>query len=397
MNMIRTRQTFLALALAACSSLACADYLCETKEREPTAQQKELFTRGAAAMRAALLPPPAGWGMQTPSQRGPSGKFCPDFKNEPVTFGASVLYTLPPTLEQRRQQRAADVAMRRELDELNTLPPDLQIQVTALEAENAKLNKEGREAEREKNRDLAKAKFEQAKDASRNAYKIRNDYSTTTQAKQRAIYTKYEKALRQDRELVFSVSLVANDKVEVTDGGAERILFGPANVKTNQATEKIVRIVAILQRNENATAEQFAVLKGLIDRTKLQALVAGNIPSIEDSQAAIAKQNEVIAQLRTQAIEQQKMADAERHNEQAAARAAKSGLPPPPNGSATPATSTPAATLAVPAKPTPVAASANTGTSAPTPPAKPAEPASAADQVKDVKDTVNKLKGLFGR
>ena len=392
MKSTRTRQLCAALAMVAWSSMAYADYLCETKERDPTPQQKELFARGAAAMRAALLPPPEGWRMQDPATRTPSGKFCPDFKNDPVTFGASVLYIIPPTLEQRRQQRAADVAMRRELEELNTLPADLQAQVTAFEAENTALNKEGREAERAKDRDLAKAKYAKAEDASRKAHKIRNDFSTSIQAKQRAIYAKYEKALRQDRELVFSVSIRANDKPEASDSGTERILFGPANVKTNQATEKIVRIMAVIQRNENATAEQFAVVKGFIDRPKLQALVAGNIPSLEDSNAAIAKQNEAIAQLRAKSIEQQKLADAERYSEQAAARAAKAGVTPAPAVAATPA---PPATPAAPTKPTPVAAAANTPT--PTPPAKPAEPAPATDQVKEVKDTVNKLKGLFGR
>ncbi len=392
MNITRTRQICAALAMVAWSSMAYADYLCETKERDPTPQQKELFARGAAAMRAALLPPPEGWGMQTPSQRVPSGKFCPDFKNEPVTFGASALYSIPPTLEQLRQYRAAEAAMRRELDELNTLPPDLQAQVAALEADSTALYKERREAERAKDSDLAKAKNSQAQDASRKAYKIRNDHSMSIQAKQRAIYAKYEKALKQNRDLVFNVSIKANDKAEAPDSGAERILFGSANVKTNQATEKIVRIVAVIQRNENATAEQFAVLKGLIDRAKLQALVAGNLPSLDDSNAAIAKQNEAIAQLRAKAIEQTKLADAERYSEQAAARAAKAGVTPAPAVAATPA---PPATPAAPTKPTPVAAAANTP--APTPPAKPAEPAPATDQVKEVKDTVNKLKGLFGR
>ena len=100
MNITRTRQICAALAMVAWSSMAYADYLCETKERDPTPQQKELFARGAAAMRAALLPPPEGWRMQDPATRTPSGKFCPDFKNDPVTFGASVLYIIPPTLEQ---------------------------------------------------------------------------------------------------------------------------------------------------------------------------------------------------------------------------------------------------------------------------------------------------------
>ena len=400
MNITRTRQVCVALAMVAWSSMAYADYLCETKERDPTPQQKELFARGAAAMRAALLPPPDGWRMQDPSTRVPSGKFCPDFKNDPVTFGTSVLYIIPPTLEQRRLQRAADVAMRRELEELNTLPADLQAQVAALEAESTALHKERREAERAKDNDLAKTKNTQAQDASRNAYKIRSDHSTSTQAKQRAIYAKYEKALRQDRELVFNVSIRANDKAEASDSGSERILFGSANVKTNQATEKIVRIMAVMQRNENATAEQFAVVKGLIDRTRLQGLVAGNIPSMDDSKALIAKQDEVVAQLRAKSIEQQKLADAERHSEQAAARAAKAGATPAPAVAvtpappATPAPSSPAAPAA-PTKPAPIASAGNTP--APTPPAKPPEPPPATDPVKEVKDTVNKLKGLFGR
>ena len=322
-NRIRMWQCCALWVMALSSSLAYADYLCNTKELDPTPQQKEMFARGAAAMRTAFLPPPEGWRMQDPSYRTPSGKFCPDFKNDPVSFGASVLYIIMPTLEQRRLQRAADVAMRRELDDLNTLPPDLQAQVTAFEAENAALNKERREAERAKDSDLAKAKNAQAQDASRKAYKIRNDHSMSIQLKQRAIYTKFEKALKQDRELVFRVALEANGKVDKSDASTERMLFGPANIKTNQATDKLVRIISVIQRNEDATSEQFAVVSGLIDRAKLQGLVAGNLPSMEDSKALFAKQDEIIAQQRIKSIEQQKLADAERQSEQAAARAIK--------------------------------------------------------------------------
>ena len=313
----------MALSSSLSSTLAYADYSCKSKELDPTPQQKEMFARGAAAMRAALLPPPEGWRMQDPSYRTPSGKFCPDFKNDPVKFDASVLYIIMPTLEQRRQQRAADVTMRRELDELNTLPPGLQAQVTAFDTENAAFNKERREAERAKDSDLAKAKSAQAQDASRKAYKIRDDHSTSIQLKQRAIYTKFEKALKQDQELAFRVTLEANGTANKSDANNERMLFGPANIKTNQATDKLVRIISAIKRNEDATAEQFAVVNGLIDRAKLQGLVAGNLPSMEDSKALFAKQDEIIAQQRIKSIEQQKLADAERQSEQAAARAIK--------------------------------------------------------------------------
>ncbi len=401
MNITRTRQACAALAMMAWSAVAYADYLCETKERDPTPQQKEIFARGAAALHAAFLPPPEGWGMQKPTQRYLSGKFCPDFKNEPVTISASVLYTIPPTLEQKRLKRAADVAMRRELDELRTLPPDLQAQVAALEADNTNLNKDARAAEREKNGDLAKTKFEQARDASRKAYKIRDDHSVANRVKDRAVYAKYDNALKQDRTLVFDVALEANGKAEVSDAGAERIVFGPANVKTTQATDKIVRVVARFRRNADLTAENLAVLRKLIDRTKLEALVAGKLPSMEESNALMAKQNDAITQITAKAREQDKLAEDERYKEEAAARAAKAGVTTAPAAAATPAPTTtpapssPAAAPAAPTKPAPVASAGNT--TAPTPPAKPPESPPATDPVKEVKDTVNKLKGLFGR
>ena len=111
------RRYFLPIVVAASGllfmPLANADYLCSTKERDYSAAQLALYNRAAAAMRVALLPPPEGWVMSQPNTQSRTGKYCADFKNDPVTFGASVNYIVKPTADQLRRYRAAPTDRRR--------------------------------------------------------------------------------------------------------------------------------------------------------------------------------------------------------------------------------------------------------------------------------------------
>lgn len=377
-----------ALTLLMFSPRVQADYQCETKERDWPPAQRELFSRGALAMRTALLSPPEGWVMAAPDTRIPGGKMCADFKNDPATFGASGGYIMKPTADQLRRYRAAQIAQRKEIELLRTLPADVQSKVDALDAENTQLRKEAREAERAQNRELAKTKYAEAQDVSRKSYAVRNEFTTSIQAKEREIYKKYEKELELNRDVFIRVSMEANGRVAASDSGTERLTFG-ANTKTNQSTDKLVRIVANIERNPRATAEQTAIVRGLIDVAKLRAMVGGKIPSLEESQAAAVVQNDSIAQLNTKAREFERALENEGRREEEAAqiakrqateaeRAGKSGKPEPVTA------------------PPPAAATASNAPTSVAPP-KPAPTPPPTDAVKEAKDAVNKLKGLFGR
>jgi hypothetical protein len=383
------------------SAPSWADWECSKKETDRPAAQVDLFARATAAMRASLGTPPEGWIMSTPNTRAPSNRLCVDFKNEPTTFGVSVLYSLKPTADHLRTYRNAQIEQRKELDALRALPADVQVKVDAVEAESSRLRKEGREAERAKDRDLAKSKYAEAQDFSRKSSALRYEYELSIQPKEREIYKKYENLSKLNRDTIINVSLEANGNIRATDSGNERITIG-TSAKTNQATDKVVRIVASIERNPAATAEQIAIVKGLIDQTKLAALVAGKVPSIEESQVAIAKQNETIALLDTKARDLEKAVAFEGRREEEAAQiakrqaaeaeraAAKTGKAgdKPADKPAEKSTTTAANT-----SPTPASTPAPTPASTPTAPPK----APATDTVNQAKDAVNKLKGLFGR
>jgi hypothetical protein len=378
------------------SSAALADWECTKKETDASATQKELFVRSAWAMRTAFMLPPEGWVMRVPDARTPGGKFCIDFKNDPVSFGASTLYTVKSTAEALRQYRRAQAAQRAEIDALKVLPPEIQSQVDELEEKAKALRTEGREAERAKNRDLAKAKYDEVQDLNRKSYAIRNDYAIKMAPQERAIYKKYEKDMELNRDTSISVSLEANGAPAATDARAERLVFGNATAKTNQATDKLVRISANFERTSKLTPEQYATVKSLIDLNKLKAMIAGNIPTVEESKAAFAQQTEAInvATNKARELEQKVEFDLRREEEAAqiakrqATEAEKVGKSPAPTAAksdAAPAT-TAASAAAAPKPVTPPAS----------PPATP--PATnPADTVKDAKDAVNKSRGLFGR
>ncbi len=375
------------IVIAALPTLSWADWLCTSKERDWPPAQQELFRKVATALRASLLPPPEGWVMATPDVRTPGGKMCADFKNDPVTFGSSVTYIIKPTADELRRYRASQMAQRRELDELQKLPPDVQSKAEALDAEASKARKEGRDAERAKDKDLAKTKYDEGTAFLRKAYEVRSAHTTSVAPKQREIYRKYEKDMTLNLDTSIMVSLEANGQAQPSDVGAERIAFG-AKTKTNQATDRLVRVTATINRNERVTPAQFAIAKGLIDKAMITAMIGGAIPSLEESNAAIAKQNEAITQLNAKARELVKSVEAESRQQddatKAAERAAKSDK--------ADKTDKPVAS------PTPVAASTVPATSA-TPAAAPAKPDTPApsDAANQAKDTVNKLRGLFGR
>ncbi|MCA3017427.1 MAG: hypothetical protein ING73_00325 [Rhodocyclaceae bacterium] len=374
------------------SGAAFADWACTKKETDATPAQQELFAKAAWAMRTAFLQPPEGWVMRSPDIRTPGSKFCVDFKNNPVSFGASTLYIIKPTADALRQYRRAQAAQRAEIDALKVLPPDVQSKVDALDEQAKALRTEGRAAERAKNRELAKAKYDEVQNLSRQAYTIRNDYAIKMAPQERAIYKKYEPDMELNRDLTISVSLEANAAPAVSDTLAERVVFGNATAKTNQLTDKLVRISASFERNPKFSAEQYDKVKSLIDRNKLQAMIAGNIPSVEESKAAFALQNEAINVATNKALELEQKVEYDVRREEEAAQIAKRqatetgkvGMPSAP-GVARPDAAAPAA-VAV-SKPAVPPASPSTA-----PPA-----ANPADTVKDAKEAVNKLRGLFGK
>jgi hypothetical protein len=376
------------------SSAAFADYECSKKETDVTPAQKELFSKATQAMRTAFLPPPEGWTMRAPDIRSPGGKLCADFKNDPLSFGASASYQIKPTAEALRKYRQMQVAQREEINALKVLPADVQSKIDALDEQAKALRAEAREAERAKNRELAKVKSDEVQDLNRKSYAIRNDYATKMAPQERAIYKKYEKDMELNRDIYASVSIEANAAPASTDPRAERVVLGSATAKTNQATDKLVRISVNFEKSEKLSAAQFDTLKKLVDRTKLQAMIAGNIPSIEDSKAAMTALNEAIAAADTKAREVERMVEKETSDSAKAAQAAKkqgadeekakTAATVKPESPAAKA-ETPAAGATASAAPKPAAPSA-------TPPA-----ANPADSVKDAKEAVNKLRGLFGR
>jgi hypothetical protein len=378
------KSLFAALAIAVISPLAQADYDCRGRERKLTDAEKDRNTRATAAMRAALLPPPVGWVMSAPSVRTPSETLCADFKNDPITFGASVTYVRRPTLEDRRTAEQTSVAIKKELDALRALPPDLQLKIDALNADASALRKEAREAERAGNRDLAKSKYAASEEIGKQIRKLRDDHATAVRPQEMQTIKKYETVEKLKRGYSYSVSLVGNDVIRANESGVERIQFG-TNAKTNQSTDRIVRITATFRHDSNGTPEEAQIVKGLIDKSKLQALVSGTLPPLEESQAAITKQDETIAALRAQESGLDKTAWEERNGGTSSVSQSTT-----PKATQTTSTATPSATETPPSSSPSEVASA-------TPPAA-AKPANdAANQTKEVVNTVNKLRGLFGK
>jgi hypothetical protein len=261
------------------------------------------------------------------------------------------------------------------------LLPDRQAEIDKLDEKAAALSRESSEAQRAKNPELAKAKNEARIQANRDAYEIKNKYSNTVSPQINALYKKFEPLTALNKDLYFDVSLDGNGTVMASDQANERSLIG-SNAKTNQATDRVVRITTGIQRPERATAAQLEIVKGLIDRARLQAIVAGKIPTLEDSNAIIARQNEAIARLSQQSTDRDKQIAAE-------LRGADPGKPA--TNTQVEATSRPTSTESAGS----TVATAEKPVADPGAPAKPA--ASAADTVNQAKDAVNKLRSLFGK
>ncbi len=378
------KSLFAALALAVLSPLAHADYDCRGRERKLTDAEKDVYTRAAAAMRAALSPPPAGWLMSTPASRTPSGTLCADFKNDPITFGASVTYVRRPTFEDRRTAEQTSVAIKKELDALRAPPPDLQSNIDALNADASALRKDAREAERAGNRDLATTKYAASEEIGKQIRKLRDDHATAVRPQEMQMIKKYETVEKLKRGFSYSVSLVGNDVIRANEGGVERIQFG-SNAKTNQSTDRIVRITATFRHDSNGRPEEAQIVKGLIDKSKLQALVSGTLPPLEESQSVITKQDETIAALRAQDSGLDKTAWEERNggtssvSQSTTSKATQTTSPTTPSATETPHSSSPSEVAS--ASPPTAAKPANDTTS----------------QAKEVVNTVNKLRGLFGK
>jgi hypothetical protein len=395
--MKQVRRLALGLLISLLPTLSWADWACTKPETEMPAAQKETFARALLAMRAALLVPPEGWTMNQPSVRSAQGKLCVDFKNEALVFGVSTAYVVKPTAEALRRYRAAQVAQRKEIDALRKYPADVQTKLDAFNAENTQLRKEAREAERAKNSELAKAKYAQAQDVSRKSYALTNEYSLLIQPKEREIYKKFEPELALNRDVLISVSLQANDVLRGSTGDTERVVYG-SNIRTTQATDKVVRVVATVEARPGATAAQIATVKGLIDAAKLKAIVGGNIPPAEESQALISKQSEAIASLDTKARELERAIEVESRRAEEAEQIAQRQAREAEQASKSDKPTTAAATTPPPSTTTAAAANAKPASPPPPPPPAPAAPTSnPADVANQAKDTVNKLRGLFGR
>jgi hypothetical protein len=378
----QSRQIAMAIMLLTCATLAVlsrpvhADWDCGKREYEMPAAQRSMIDQAAPAIQAALLPPPEGWLMSKPSTRRPGNKLCADFKTSPLAFGASTTYFIKPTADARRQYREKMDAQRREIDALRKLPDNLQAEYDRIMAEAGAIRKEAREAERAGNRDIAKPKYAEYDVLSRKASKVISDHEAAVAPQVAAIYKRNEGLRQLNDDVRISISLEANGEIRPSAAGVERIVIG-SNAKTNQTTDKLVRVVATIETDRTATKEHIEQAKRLIDRAQLQAMVGGKIPSIEESDALIAKQNETIAQRETEerALDKSLRDEARRAEEQQtiAERKARDGAPSTDSTTKT-ATSSPAAS--------------NT---APPSPAKPAETTNQA------KDAINKLRGLLGR
>lgn len=369
-----------ALATAGFASIAHADYECKRGFQPLSAQQTDMQVRAVAAMRAALLPPPEGWTMRQPAVSPNIGSVCADFKNSnAVNFWVSVTYIMLPSADVIRRARAASRAEQAEIAALEKIPPEPQARIDAMNAEASALRKEAREMSRAGNAAGANAKTAENEALGVKIRKIRADHKASVQAASAAVRDKYRVETELNRSTQFHIELEGNGRearaYEAREG-VERIQFGPGGV----ASDRVVRVLASISRSGTKGTAGSDIAKGLIDRNRLQALVGGTLPSLDESNAAIKQQDIAIAALDAKALEQSRMLD----NEERQARQAR-------NESATPTPSTSA-----------TRAKADSGTS--TPAATPATTASAPpaakpvpDTAKDVKDAANKLRGLFGR
>jgi hypothetical protein len=297
------------IAIAAFSSLAHADYDCTGREVMATAAQKDMYKRATLALRAALLPPPEGWVMRVHQLYEPSERLCLDFKNEPKAFGASATYTLRPSVKDLRAVNESYAEINNDSKGLSSLPPNLQAQVDVIQAALVKIGKEMEDARRQGNQPLVKSKMEALYSNNDKMDKIYKDFAASVSERTEAVKKKQDAATKLEQGLSFTISLTANGAIRASEGNVERIQFG-SNAKTNQSTDRVVRVTASIEREPGSAPQQMQAVKRYIDEKKLQALVAGTLPSLQESQAAIAQQDQAIALLEKQDGDRRRAASA---------------------------------------------------------------------------------------
>ncbi len=387
---------------------ARADYLCSTKERPLTDKQKETFAQALLSMRAALSAPPEGWTMGELNISNPPKSLCNDFKNSAIGFGVTVRYTIDAVLEDRRKHREVMTEQSRERRALEKLPENKQAEYDRLNDSANVLRREAREARQASrgtpNLELAAAKDKEREAISQKMGKIKDDYRESISTQQTAIYNKYRPMDALAINYQYEVTLRVNDGAP---GGLERAeqTFVGSNVKTNQATDRVVKIAIRIERSNSGgvnTPVQLAhvdIVKGLIDRATLEAMTKGNMTATDEANQLIAK-HAALAVIRKkesdtrvrQFSDESSRLEKEAYNAEYKANQAKKAAAQPATSEAAPVAQK-AASSSTQATPAP-AAPASTPTATPAHAAKPANP---TDSVNQAKDVANKLKGLFGR
>ena len=361
------------------STPAFADYECSVKERKATDAEIDTAKRTVAALQASLLPPPAGWTMTKPSGSFIEKSYCSDFKNNPITFGASATYAVLASAEAQRATRVELKRLNAEIKELEKLPPEMKAKTDQLDEANRVLVRESMAAQRAKDAALSKSKYAEAEVVSRESSEIKNKYSRSIDIPRNDLNKKRVTLESSMRPKQYAVSLTANAKV--TKPAKNVLSFGSA-AKTDQSTKNIVRVIAVFPDHaDDATLEK---LKALVDRSRLQSLAGNQVPTMEASSELIAKQAEAIKTLETSAQEFEKQIRDEIRKEESGVSA---------SAAAKPAAATPA-TEAAKSEPATAQTAEPTKTAAQIPTQIPAKP---QDPTQPAKDAVNKLKGLFGK
>jgi len=390
-------------ALCFASTLAHADWLCSKKETDATPLQQALITQGRAAIAAAFKPPPEGWTMSQPSTFGSTKGYCVDFKTSPNVFGASAQYQIKPTPDQLRRASAADANVRKEFNEIDKLPPEIQTKLDALEVERKQFGNESRDAWRANDLPLRDAKIKQAEAALKKAGAVKEEYRQSAYARDAklkdAVFLKNKADIDARQERRIEIKIAANDgpndRPKEVQSEFGLVVLGSATTISNQATDKLLRISIRLSSNDRQklSPAEIDLAKSLVDLVKLQALLTGQMPTLEESSASLAQLKIAISASDTSWSRLNSAMAKEGQDAKRADQAAQTAG----SAAAKPATNqiaeTAASTTASADKPAAPAATPSTQTASA--PAKPTAPPS--DPTKDAKDAVNKLRGLFGR
>ena len=374
---------FIAVIMLVAPTSVLADYTCSVKERKATETEIDMANRVVVALQASLLPPPEGWTMSKPSRARIETSFCSDFKNSPVSFGASSTYAILASADTQRAARVELRMVNNQMKELVKLPPDMKAKADQLDEKQRELVRESMAANRAKDAALSKSKYAEAEVVARESSEIKNKYSASIEVPRANLYKKIAVLESAMRPRQYTISLTTNGAVPKP---AKNVLSFGSTAKTDQSTRNIVRVVAVIAGANNSTLDDATLeqLKTFVDHGRLQTLAAGQIPTIEASTELLAKQADVIKALELNAQEFNKqIRDEVRKEESGETAAVKSAT------TTTTKTTEVAITDNVSAKATEPAK-----TTIAVPPQTTAKPLDPAQQAKD---TVNKLKGLFGK